>query len=155
MVTHAAHIDSRYYFDLLGTSARKILRTSAMPSGSSASEEAGGAGDEAADAGHDEVDIKQVWCVKLKGRGTWFPDTSEEGGVTYMRLSKLDPGLCRLTYGKGMNRHSSRQKLDLNTQWWSEVQKLSSLILISAPLHHPNPFCVLGSSLGTMSMNCA
>lgn len=136
---------ARYHVNLLGTSARKTLRTLAMAS--SASEAADDAGDEAANAGHDEVDIKQVWCVGLKGRGTWFPDTSEEGGVTYMRLSKMDSGLCRLVYGKGMNRHSSREKLDLQTQWWSEVHKLSSLILIAAPLHHPTLFVFLGDAL--------
>lgn len=67
-----------------------------------------------------EFSLTQVWCVR-QGKRQWYPTTQSCGGRTYMKLSKLDRGLCSLVLGLSMQRHSGKDKVTLSRKWFQDM----------------------------------
>ncbi len=71
----------------------------------------------------DVLTLQQVWCVS-KGKKVWLPTTQVCGGRTYVKLSKLDRGLCQLVTGRSMQRHKTKDKVTMNVEWFGQMQAL-------------------------------
>ena len=87
--------------------------------------------------------IAQVYAVRLTGtKVMWHPETQSIDGLTFVRLSKYDRKLARITLGRGINRHKTRARVDLNVKWWAEVASLRLLyIYISVSCSVQNWIC--------------
>ena len=85
----------------------------------------------AADAAEDESGendnqllIQQVTKIVWGKRKPWFPEVQIVGGTPFVTFNKADTQLCYLVTGKGMNRHSCRETVSLQVEWWEEARKL-------------------------------
>jgi len=72
------------------------------------------------------VKIQKVFSVRVGNmkKTCWLPDVAEVEGHVFARFSKWDSTLCKLAFGKGMQRHKSKEKRDLQVVFWEELRKL-------------------------------
>lgn len=69
----------------------------------------------------EELSVGTATVVRSK-HAVWLPQTSLCKGLTFIRMSKLDRGLVKLVLqGKGLQRHASRDKQNLDVQWWGQM----------------------------------
>ena len=79
--------------------------------------------DDGDDGDDDGLTLQQVWCVS-KGKKVWLPTTQVCGGRTYVKISKLDRGLCQLVTGRSLQRHKTKDKVTMNVEWFGQMQSL-------------------------------
>ena len=71
------------------------------------------------------LSLAQVYVVRVGGiKQHWLPEVQSVQNMTFARLSKYDPILCKLVLNKSMNRHLRREVNNLNTTFWPTVCSL-------------------------------